>query len=144
MTFVAWYALIVGVGMILQWGVFLGMGMVPEVQTEPTQLAFHLAGEVVTAVALIVGGEKLLRETRGARRTTTFALGMLAYTVIVSPGYFAQRGTWPLVGMLALLLVLDGIALWMLWRRESWYRERESMGGREPERRDARTDSVRR
>ena len=28
-------------------------------------------------------------------------------TVIVSPGYFAQQGQWPLVFMFAVLLVLD-------------------------------------
>ena len=33
------------------------------------------------------------------------ALGMLLYTVIVSPGYFAQRGEWPLVAMFGVLLL---------------------------------------
>jgi hypothetical protein len=32
---------------------------------------------------------------------------MLAYTAIVSPGYFAQQGQWPLVGMFAVILALD-------------------------------------
>jgi hypothetical protein len=32
--------------------------------------------------------------------------GMLIYSVIVSPGYFAQQGQWALVAMFAVLLVL--------------------------------------
>ena len=32
---------------------------------------------------------------------------MLLYSVIVSPGYFAQEAQWALVGMFAALLALD-------------------------------------
>jgi len=31
---------------------------------------------------------------------------MLLYTLIVSPGYFAQKGQWAFVGMFAVILVL--------------------------------------
>jgi hypothetical protein len=44
------------------------------------------------------------------------ANGLLIYTVIVSPGYFAQSGQWPLVGMFALLLVLAVLSIRSLWR----------------------------
>ncbi len=33
------------------------------------------------------------------------AAGMLLYSVIVSPGYFAQQEQWGLVGMFAIVLI---------------------------------------
>jgi hypothetical protein len=39
------------------------------------------------------------------------ALGMLSYTLIQSPGYFAQQQVWALVGMFAVLLALALIGL---------------------------------
>lgn len=33
-------------------------------------------------------------------------IGMLFYTVIVSPGYYAEKGEWPFVGMFAVILIL--------------------------------------
>jgi hypothetical protein len=39
------------------------------------------------------------------------AVGMLLYSMIVSPGYFAQRGEWPLVGVFAVLLLLALLSL---------------------------------
>jgi len=40
------------------------------------------------------------------------------YTVIVSPGYFAQQGQWPLVAMFAVLLILALVSLRLLARSE--------------------------
>jgi hypothetical protein len=42
--------------MFLQWPIFLGCGRVAELETEPVRIAFHLVGELVTAVLLIVAG----------------------------------------------------------------------------------------
>jgi hypothetical protein len=106
MKFTAWYAILVGILMMAQWSFFLATGSVPEVQSEPIRLAFHLAAEFVTAFCLIVAGAAILRAKAWGRAFMLAALGMLVYTVIISPGYFAQQGQWPLVGMFAVLLVL--------------------------------------
>jgi hypothetical protein len=39
---------------------------------------------------------------------------MLIFTVVVSPGYFAQRGEWLLVGTFGLLLVLAVVCVGIL------------------------------
>ena len=39
------------------------------------------------------------------------SLNKLIYTVVDSPGYFAQLSAWPLVGMFGILLALDLICL---------------------------------
>jgi phosphotransferase system glucose/maltose/N-acetylglucosamine-specific IIC component len=93
-------------------------GAVPELQTEPIALTFHLAAECATAICLIVGGIALLRQAMWARNLAIFASGMLAYTVVVSSGYFAQRGQWPLVGMFAILLILDLVSISIIIRKK--------------------------
>jgi hypothetical protein len=77
-----------------QWGFFLAVGSLPELRTEPIAVAFHLAAEFATATCLLLGGIALLRAKSWAKNLTLFATGMLAYTTIVSPGYFAQLGQW--------------------------------------------------
>jgi len=118
MKFTGWYSLVVGFGMLAQWGFFLATGQVPELQAEPFRIAFHLAGEAATAMALIVSGVALLRRLKWGRDVSFVALGMLIYTVIVSPGYFAQQGQWPLAAMFAVLLILALVSLRLLARSE--------------------------
>jgi hypothetical protein len=106
MRFAAWYAIIVGLLMMGQWTFFLVMRQVPELQTEPWRIYLHLAAEFITAVGLVTSGVGLLRRWTGSGPLYLLAAGMLLYSVIASPGYFAQQGQWALVGMFALLLIL--------------------------------------
>ncbi len=119
MKFGGWYSIVVGILMILQWVFFLVTGSVPEVKTAPTSLAFHLVDEFLTALVLILGGSALLQRKAWGRPVLLVGLGMLLYTIIVSAGYFAQNGTWPLVGMFAILLILDLYCLRILIRPET-------------------------
>ncbi len=112
MRFAGWYGVVVGGLMLAQWAFFLITGNVPELQSEPLRIAFHLAAELLTAAALIVAGAGLLRArsrtgTGGWARTLyLLAAGMVIYSEIVSPGYFAQQGQWFMVGMFAVVLGL--------------------------------------
>jgi len=114
LKFVAWYAIIVGALILAQWGFFLATGQVPELQAEPYRIAFHLLGEGVTAIALIVSGIALLRRISWSGQAAFATLGMLTYTVLVSPGYFAQLGQWTLVAMFAVLLALTLVSFILL------------------------------
>jgi hypothetical protein len=111
MTFSALYALIVGVLMIGQWVFFLATDQVPEIKTEPIRIRFHIAAEFLTAIALIVGGVGLLTSQSFGVPLYLISMGMLLYTVVVSPGYFAQKGEWPFVGMFAVVLVLALVSI---------------------------------
>lgn len=106
MKFTAWYSIIVGALMLAQWAFFLAAGQVPELQTAPYSIAFHLVAEFTTALALIASGAGLLKDRPWSKTAACVSLGMLVYTTIVSPGYFAQQGAWPLVAMFAVLLLL--------------------------------------
>lgn len=105
MRFSAWYGILVGFGMIAQWTVFIASGNVPEFQTEPWRIAFHLTGELATALTLIVGGIATLKSAAWSKKILLVGLGMVIYSEIVSPGYFAQLGQWVLVAMFAVLLL---------------------------------------
>ena len=111
MRFAAWYGIVVGTLMVVQWAFLLASGQVVELRSEPARIAFHLAGELVAAVGLVVAGSALLRRLAWAKSLYLFALGMVVYSEIVSPGYFAQKGQWGFVIMFAVLLAGAGLSL---------------------------------
>jgi hypothetical protein len=97
------FPLVVGVSIVAWWAMVFATGQVPELAAAPIQLAFHVAAELITAAVLIAGGVGLLRRLPWGRAVDLVGLGMLLYTAIGSPGYFAQTGQWPLVGVFALI-----------------------------------------
>jgi hypothetical protein len=90
--------------MIAQWIFFFVSGGIPEFQTEPWRIALHLAAELTAALVLIVSGVGILKFTTWGKNALLVGLGMVIYSEIVSPGYFAQLGRWALVAMFAALL----------------------------------------
>jgi hypothetical protein len=111
MKFAAWYGILVGVLMLVQWGSFLATGQVPELRAAPLRIAFHLAGEGLTAMGLFISGIALLKRKSWAKKVYLVVSGMLIYSVIASPGYFAQQGQWPMVAMFSVLFVLALVSL---------------------------------
>jgi len=111
MTFAALYAVAVGTLMIGQWIFLLATRQVPELKTGPASIALHLAAEFSTAVMLICGGFALLAKRPWGRQVFPVAMGMLLYTLIASPGYFAQRRAWAAVVMFAALFALALVGL---------------------------------
>jgi hypothetical protein len=115
MTFVACYSIIVGLGMIGMWTVSLVRRQVPELKDERVRIGFHLAGEFLTAIALLVGGAALLLDVPWATGASLASMGMLLYTTVVSPGYFGQRGQWPMVVFFGVLVVLTFVSIvWLV------------------------------
>ena len=80
-------------------------------KTKPVRIGFHLAGEFITAIGLIAGGAAILGQRVWGSALFLVAVGMLVYSGIVSPGYFAQKGRWGFVGMFAVLLALAVVAI---------------------------------
>lgn len=117
MKFPAWYGILVSSQMIVQWAVSILNGDVAEFRSAPWEIAFHLAAEFSTALVLLVGGIALLKSKSWARQTLLVGLGMVMYSVIVSPGYFAQLGQWLPVAMFALVLLGAAWCAVMLFTR---------------------------
>lgn len=111
MKFAGWYGVVVGLLMLGMWSFFLAAGQVPELQTEPYRIYFHLAAEFTTAIALIVGGVRLLKNLPRATSIYLMAAGMVLYSLIVSPGYYAQQGQWGFVVMFAVLAALTLVSV---------------------------------
>ena len=114
MKFSAIFALCVGVLMLLQWAFFLLTGNVPELQTAPWSIAFHLAAEFLTAILLIISGMMLIRKHLLGKHIFLLAVGMVVYAMVNSAGYFAQSGDWIFVMMFGVLLVLAGISVYQV------------------------------
>lgn len=106
MKFPAWYGISVGSLIILQWIFFLVTGSVPELKTAPWEIGHHIAAELLLAFTLLTGGITTLRSISWGGKVLLLGLGMAIYSEINSPGYFAQREQWALVGMFAALLIL--------------------------------------
>lgn len=98
------YAILVGSLMIAQWTISILSGGVPEFQTEPWRIGFHLAAEFSTALLLVMGGVATLKSLTWGKQILLVSLGMVIYSEIVSPGYFAQQSQWAFVAMFAALL----------------------------------------
>lgn len=116
MRFSAWYGVVVGVLVPAQWAVFLATGNVPQLEEAPWEIWFHMVAEFLLAVVILVGGIGMLAGRGWARTVYLVGLGMVVYSVVNSPGYFAQRGEWPLVAMFMVLLVLSVVAAVLLAR----------------------------
>jgi hypothetical protein len=63
---------------------------------------------------LIISGIALLTEQAWAVYLFLTAMGMLFYTAVVSPGYFAQKGQWGWLGIFGLLIVLGLISIFFV------------------------------
>ncbi len=107
---IAIYSIIVGVFMFVFWALLLITDQVAPSE-KPWAISFHLAGEWGTAFLLIMSGAGLWRGSRWARIISPLGLGMLLYSVIVSPGYYAQAGNLPMVAMFAVLIILTIAAI---------------------------------
>lgn len=114
MTFASIFAIVVGLGMILQWAMSYLSKQIPELETEPIRIGFHIAAEMATALMLIAGGIGLLTHGPWASTLYPIAIGMLFYTTIVSPGYFAQQGKWIWVLIFAVLILLAIVSLLLM------------------------------
>ncbi len=115
---IAIYSLFIGSLMIVMWTFFLVAGMVPEFSTRLAEIILHLIAEFSTAILLIIAGISLLYRKRSGYNLNLIGLGMLIYTLILSPGYYIQLGEWPLVGFFAFLLVLSIIFLIVSLKKE--------------------------
>jgi len=99
-----WYGIFVGSLIVIQWMFFLITNSVPQLQTAPWEIGFHISAELLLALTLLVGGIATLREKLLGKNILLVGLGMAIYSEINSPGYFAQLGQWALVVMFAVLL----------------------------------------
>lgn len=111
---IAAYAVVVGLFMLGFWG-FLVLTKQAELDARPWDMRLHLAAEFVTALLLIGSGAAGMLGVTAVASLAPVALGMLLYSVVNSPGFYAGKGNWPMVGMFAALAILTMAALLALF-----------------------------
>ncbi len=107
---VAIYAIVVGVFMIGFWGMLVATGKA-ELKERPWDMRYHLTAEFATAALLIISGSGSFLRIGETTILAPLALGMLLYSVINSPGFYAGQRNWPMVAMFGVLTVLTLLAL---------------------------------
>lgn len=103
----AGYSIIVGLSMIGMWIMFYCTGGIPELNTKPAEIGLHITGEIITAVVLIIGGYAIFTKKDWGLQVYYFSMGMLLYTLIVSPGYYVGSGEIPFIIMFSGLFLLS-------------------------------------
>ena len=103
------YSIIIGVSIIGLWIMLLATGNVPELETEPISIYFHLVAEIVMGALSLISGVALFRNLRWANPMFILSSGFVMYSVINSSGYYGNTNDWPMVIMFMAILVLSGI-----------------------------------
>ena len=111
MMFAAIFGIVVGVLMCVQWVLTILKKQVAGPESGVSgrgrvEMAYHLVAEFCTALLLLFAGVSLITKMSWGLTLFLIADGMLIYTVINSPGFFAQQRQWPMVIFFAVLLVL--------------------------------------
>lgn len=104
--------------MIGLWIMLIATSSVEEFDTRPVEIILHITAELLTGILLIISAVMMWRG-RAIRYSLFFlSMGMLFYTSIVSPGYYADKGDWPIVigfgVMLTFGVILAGSMLFSL------------------------------
>jgi hypothetical protein len=100
------FAILVGVAMIVIWAYLLITDDVPDLDTQPVSMWFHIAGEVATALVLIVSGWGLITGASWARKLYLLATGMLLLAVINAVAWYGDRGDiWMVVAFIVFAVV---------------------------------------
>jgi hypothetical protein len=96
--------------MIGFWVFALSKNIVPP-EEKPWSIAFHVTAELSTAILLIFSGIGLWLGSEWARMLSQLGLGLLLYSVINSPGYYAQKKNLSMVAMFIVLIILTVAAI---------------------------------
>jgi len=111
MKYPAILSIVVGGMMLVMWSFIIISGQVPDLERDFMSLVMHWAAEFITAVALITGGAGLLKKMHWSVILYPLSMGLLFYTLIASPGWYAQRGQWEMVIMFAVFFIAALVAL---------------------------------
>ncbi|MFX1503531.1 MAG: hypothetical protein ACFFDH_21390, partial [Promethearchaeota archaeon] len=90
------YAIIIGIAMLFMWFLLLLKREVPELNTKPTQIFFHLVAEFMTSVVLIIGGIGLVMNQPWGVPIFFIAIGMAIYSTVNAAGFYGQLKDWPM------------------------------------------------
>ena len=103
------YAIVIGVGIIGLWTMLLQTKQVPELETEPVAIKFHVTAEMTMGILSLMSGIFLLIRLSWAQYFFILSQGLVIYAVINSAGYYAQRKQRSFVLMFGVILIASTI-----------------------------------
>ena len=109
------FGILAGIAMLLVWAWLLATGNVDGLEPRPLGTWLHIAGEVLTAVILIVSGWGLLTTASWAGRLFLLANGMLLLAVIHAIAWYGERGE---VGMVVAVFAVGVLAVFFAIRSQ--------------------------
>ncbi|MFX0040386.1 MAG: hypothetical protein ACFFCY_13915 [Promethearchaeota archaeon] len=99
------YAIIIGLGIIGLWTMLVLTKQVPELQSEPVAIKFHITAEMIMGILSLVSGIFLLIGFPWATYFFILAMGLVIYAVINAAGYYGQKKQWSFVIMFGIILI---------------------------------------
>lgn len=99
------YAIIIGIGIIGLWSMLLLTNQVPELETEPIAIKFHITAEIIMGTLSLLSGIFLVFGIPWAHYLFILAMGLVIYAVINSAGYYGQKKQWIFVVMFGIILI---------------------------------------
>jgi len=120
----ALYSIIIGIVMSGMWLSFIATNQVPEINTEPIRITYHLLAEFLTAILLLIGGFGLFTNRKWGFHLFLISMGMLLYTVIVSAGYYAEKGDIIMIGMFTIFQLLTVIFIGLSFYKYKEFKEK--------------------
>jgi len=96
---------IVGIGIIGLWIMLFATNQIPELETEPVSIAFHIVIEVSMGIMSILTGYFILKNHKFSQVFLLFTAGMLSYSVINSSGYYGDLGNFAMIVMFGVILI---------------------------------------
>ncbi len=101
------YIIIIGITMLIMWLLLLIKREVPELNTKPTQIFFHLVAEFLTSVMLIIGGIGLVMNQSWGMAIFFIAIGMAIYSTINAAGFYGELKDWPMFITLIVFTIIS-------------------------------------
>ncbi|MHA2503697.1 MAG: hypothetical protein ACXAE3_12600 [Candidatus Kariarchaeaceae archaeon] len=92
--------------MIIVWALLLLTDQVPELQTQPLDITYHLISEGVCATLLLSSAYLLWRKYDNAMNITYAAWGSMFYSVCVNTPYYWNQQNWAMVGIFTVIQIL--------------------------------------
>ncbi|MFX0043436.1 MAG: hypothetical protein ACFE8L_11030 [Candidatus Hodarchaeota archaeon] len=99
------YAIVIGIGIIGLWTMLLLTKQVPELETEPIAIKFHITAEFIMGILSLISGTFLLIDLSWAPYFFILAMGSVIYAVINAAGYYGQRKQWVFAIMFGIILI---------------------------------------
>lgn len=101
------YTIIIGIAMLCMWVFLISKREVPELNTKPTQITFHLIAEFMTSIILIIGGIGLILNQSWGVTIFFISIGMVIYSTINAAGFYGQLKDWPMFIMLITFTIVS-------------------------------------